>query len=103
MRTPVPSNRAIQTILLNKTKPKTTCIPPFSTPTHRSFSATPSPKMTTATATPFKIHLTPDNTGLLSIKQTSEAANTVSDLLQQDLEVPPHPPNPPTQPIKTNP
>ncbi|KAK0752154.1 hypothetical protein B0T18DRAFT_426681 [Schizothecium vesticola] len=36
--------------------------------------------------TPFKIHLTPENTGLLNIKQTSEAAKTVSDLLQQDLE-----------------
>lgn len=101
MRTSVTSNRAIQSIL-TKPKPTTACISPFSTPTHRNFT-TPSPtktaKMTTAkmtTATPFKIHLTPATTGLLNLKQTPEAAETVSSLLQQDLEV--HPP--PPQPIK---
>ncbi|KAK1833346.1 HypA protein [Podospora conica] len=38
------------------------------------------------TATPFKIHLTPEDTGLLTVKQTEEAAKTISDLLQEDLE-----------------
>lgn len=88
MRTPVPNNRAIQSILI-KTR---TCIPPFSRPTHRNFtisSPTKTAKMTTAT--PFKIHLTPDTTGLLNITQTPEAAETVSSLLQQDLEVTPPP------------
>lgn len=99
MRTSVTSNRAIQSIL-TKPKPTTACISPFSTPTNRSFT-TPSPTKTAkmTTATPFKIHLTPATTGLLNLKQTPEAAETVSSLLQQDLEV--HPP--PPQPIKTTP
>ncbi|KAL2268591.1 hypothetical protein VTJ83DRAFT_3437 [Remersonia thermophila] len=40
----------------------------------------------TATSFPFKMHVTPDNTGLWHIRQTDEAAKTVSELLQQDME-----------------
>lgn len=36
---------------------------------------------------PYKMHVTPDNTGLWGIKQTDEAAEKVSELLQEDLEV----------------
>ncbi|KAM7184193.1 HypA protein [Rhypophila sp. PSN 637] len=35
---------------------------------------------------PFKIHISPQNTGLLKVKQTEEAAEKASSLLQQDLE-----------------
>ncbi|KAK4138648.1 hypothetical protein BT67DRAFT_413207 [Trichocladium antarcticum] len=35
---------------------------------------------------PYKMHVTPDNTGLWGIKQTDEAAEKVSELLQEDLE-----------------
>ncbi|KAM7219934.1 HypA protein [Rhypophila decipiens] len=37
-------------------------------------------------ASPFKIHISPQNTGLLKVKQTEEAAEKASSLLQQDLE-----------------
>jgi hypothetical protein len=36
---------------------------------------------------PYKMHVTPDNTGLWHIKQTDEAAKKVSELLQEDMEV----------------
>ncbi|KAL2118406.1 hypothetical protein VTJ04DRAFT_8066 [Mycothermus thermophilus] len=35
---------------------------------------------------PFKMHITPDNTGLWRIRQTEEAARTVTELLQKDME-----------------
>ncbi|KAL2135403.1 hypothetical protein VTI74DRAFT_8636 [Chaetomium olivicolor] len=35
---------------------------------------------------PYKMHVTPDNTGLWHIKQTEEAAKKVSELLEQDME-----------------
>ncbi|KAH6840925.1 hypothetical protein B0I37DRAFT_438424 [Chaetomium sp. MPI-CAGE-AT-0009] len=35
---------------------------------------------------PYKMHVTPDNTGLWHIKQTDEAAKKVSELLQEDME-----------------
>ncbi|KAK4148182.1 uncharacterized protein C8A04DRAFT_23978 [Dichotomopilus funicola] len=35
---------------------------------------------------PYKMHVTPDNTGLWRIKQTEEAARKVSELLQVDME-----------------
>jgi hypothetical protein len=38
-------------------------------------------------ATAHAIHLGPDQTGLWPIKQTDEAAEKVSELLQKDLEV----------------
>lgn len=38
-------------------------------------------------ATPYKVLVTPENTGHLGIRQTPEAASTVSDLLQRDLDV----------------
>jgi hypothetical protein len=44
-------------------------------------------KMASPTGLPFKMHVTPDNTGLWHIKQTDEAAKKVSDLLQEDMEV----------------
>jgi S-adenosylmethionine hydrolase len=34
-----------------------------------------------------KIFISPDNTGLLGLKQTEEASKKVSELLQKDLEV----------------
>ncbi|KAM7208759.1 HypA protein [Naviculisporaceae sp. PSN 640] len=37
-------------------------------------------------SSPYKIHITPDNTGLLKVSQTEEAAEKASFLLQQDLE-----------------
>ncbi|KAK4044787.1 hypothetical protein C8A01DRAFT_42405 [Parachaetomium inaequale] len=39
-----------------------------------------------ASALPYKMHVTPDNTGLWHIKQTDEAAQKVSELLQEDME-----------------
>ncbi|KAL1841354.1 hypothetical protein VTJ49DRAFT_7134 [Mycothermus thermophilus] len=39
---------------------------------------------------PFKMHVTSDNTGLWRIRQTEEAAKTVSELLQKDMEIPHH-------------
>ncbi|EAQ85992.1 hypothetical protein CHGG_07245 [Chaetomium globosum CBS 148.51] len=36
---------------------------------------------------PYKMRVTPDNTGLWHIKQTDEAAKKVSELLQEDMEV----------------
>lgn len=38
-------------------------------------------------ATPYKVHVTPENTGHLGIRQTPEAASMVTDLLQRDLDV----------------
>ncbi|KAK3308158.1 uncharacterized protein B0T15DRAFT_490753 [Chaetomium strumarium] len=35
---------------------------------------------------PYKMHVTPDNTGLWRIKQTDEAAKKASELLQEDME-----------------
>jgi len=34
-----------------------------------------------------KIHISPDDTGLLGLKQTEDASRKVSELLQKDLEV----------------
>ncbi|KAH8908431.1 HypA protein [Coniochaeta sp. PMI_546] len=42
--------------------------------------------MASATSTPYQIHISPDNTGLLGLKQTEEASKKVSELLQKDLE-----------------
>lgn len=42
---------------------------------------------TAATDLPYKMHVTPDNTGLWHIKQTEDAAKTASQLLQEDMEV----------------
>ncbi|RSL50221.1 hypothetical protein CEP53_008880 [Fusarium sp. AF-6] len=36
-------------------------------------------------ATPYRIHITPTNTGLWNIRQSEEAAQTVSETLQKDL------------------
>lgn len=38
-------------------------------------------------ATAHRIHITPENTGLWRVKQTDEAANKLTELLQKDLEV----------------
>lgn len=38
-------------------------------------------------ATSQKIYIDPNDTGLWKVKQTAEAANSASELLQQDLEV----------------
>ncbi|KAF5018715.1 hypothetical protein F66182_9299 [Fusarium sp. NRRL 66182] len=38
-------------------------------------------------ATPFKIHVEPQNTGLLGLKLGESEASTVTDLLQKDLEI----------------
>lgn len=46
-----------------------------------------SSSMASATITPYKIHISPDNTGLLGLKQTEDASKKVSELLQKDLEV----------------
>jgi hypothetical protein len=43
--------------------------------------------MASATDLPYKMHITPDNTGLWRIKQTDEAAKKASELLQEDMEV----------------
>jgi hypothetical protein len=43
--------------------------------------------MASVTGTPYRIHISPENTGLLKVKQTEEASNKVSELLQKDLEV----------------
>ncbi|KAI6353982.1 hypothetical protein MCOR25_008803 [Pyricularia grisea] len=37
-------------------------------------------------ATPNRIHITPENTGLLKLSQNADAAKTVTELLQKDLE-----------------
>ena len=55
------------------------------TTTARLLQTSPYAKM--ASNLPFKMHVTPDNTGLWHIKQTDEAANKVSELLQEDMEV----------------
>jgi len=38
-------------------------------------------------ASPYHIHITPENTGLLKVTQTKEVADTASNLLQEDLKV----------------
>lgn len=38
-------------------------------------------------ATPYKIHLIPEDSGLWKFDQTVDAANKASELLQKDLEV----------------
>lgn len=43
--------------------------------------------MASATATPYQVHITPQNTGLWTCKQTEEAAKKATELLQKDLEV----------------
>lgn len=43
--------------------------------------------MASTLITPYHIHISPDNTGLLGLKQTEEASKKVSELLQKDLEV----------------
>ncbi|KAK4104894.1 hypothetical protein N658DRAFT_492994 [Parathielavia hyrcaniae] len=45
-----------------------------------------SPRMASATDLPYKMHVTPDNTGLWHVKQTDEAAKKASELLQEDME-----------------
>lgn len=58
------------------------------TTTARLFhTSSPFAKMPPPADLPFKMHVTPDNTGLWHIKQTDEAAKKVSDLLQEDMEV----------------
>ncbi|KAK4155477.1 hypothetical protein C8A00DRAFT_41938 [Chaetomidium leptoderma] len=42
--------------------------------------------MASTTDLPYKMHVTPDNTGLWHIKQTDDAAKKVSELLQEDIE-----------------
>src|SRR4051812_13794764 len=37
-------------------------------------------------ATPYKIEISPDNTGLLKGRQTEEVARKASELLQRDME-----------------
>lgn len=37
-------------------------------------------------ATPWKIHIDANNTGLWKVKQTDEAAKKATELLQKDLE-----------------
>lgn len=37
-------------------------------------------------ASPYKVHITPKNTGLLNVTQTEEVAEKASTLLQEDLE-----------------
>ncbi|KAB5531219.1 hypothetical protein GE09DRAFT_1063959 [Coniochaeta sp. 2T2.1] len=44
----------------------------------------------TTTETPYKIHVSPDNTGLLGLKQTEDASRKVSGLLQKDMEISHH-------------
>lgn len=44
-------------------------------------------RMTSTADLPYKMHVTPDNTGLWQIKQTEAAAQKVSELLQEDMEV----------------
>ena len=34
-----------------------------------------------------KIQITPENTGLLKVKQTTDAAKKVTELLQEDIDV----------------
>ncbi|KAL2670711.1 hypothetical protein Neosp_014510 [[Neocosmospora] mangrovei] len=41
-------------------------------------------------ATPYRIHITPANTGLWNIEQSEEAAQTTTETLQKDLEMPHH-------------
>lgn len=41
----------------------------------------------TATATPYQVHISPQNTGLWKIKQTEDSAKKTTELLQKDLEV----------------
>ncbi|KAJ4216664.1 hypothetical protein NW759_009235 [Fusarium solani] len=41
-------------------------------------------------ATPYGIHITPTNTRLWNIRQSEEAAQTASEALQKDLEMPHH-------------
>jgi hypothetical protein len=38
-------------------------------------------------ATPYQMHIVPENTGLWKTKQTEAAAKKASELLQQDLKV----------------
>ena len=58
------------------------------TTTTRVFHPSPHLKMASSTTDfPYKMHITPDNTGLWHVKQTDEAAKKVSELLQEDLEV----------------
>ena len=38
-------------------------------------------------ATSLRINISPDNSGLLGVKQTDASASKVTELLQEDLEV----------------
>jgi len=40
-------------------------------------------------ATPYQIKISPEQTGLLRIDQTAEAADKATEFLQKDLQVPP--------------
>ncbi len=53
----------------------------------RSLHSRPAKMASTTAELPYKMHVTPDNTGLWRIKQTEDAARTATELLQQDMEV----------------
>jgi hypothetical protein len=61
--------------------------PGLRTITTRLLHTYPSARMASTADLPYKMHVTPDNTGLWRIKQTEEAARKVSELLQEDMEV----------------
>jgi hypothetical protein len=82
------TQRVIVTGLKNLVAATTTTT---TTTTTRAFHPSPHLKMASSTDFPYKMHITPDNTGLWHVKQTDEAAKKVSELLQEDLEVSPFP------------
>jgi hypothetical protein len=70
-----------------RTTPGLRTVKTITTTTRLFHTSSPLTKMASPTDLPFKMHVTPDNTGLWHIKQTEEAAKKVSDLLQKDMEV----------------
>lgn len=43
--------------------------------------------MASTMATPYRMHIVPENTGLWKVPQTEASARKASELLQQDLRV----------------
>jgi len=62
-------------------------IPVTKTPPNTAPHIRASQRAASTMASSLKVHITPENTGLLHVPQTAEAADKATELLQKDLEV----------------
>ncbi|TLS31143.1 hypothetical protein PpBr36_02375 [Pyricularia pennisetigena] len=71
---------------LSTVKPHTRNIPKYRNTSCPTLTSHEIMRGASTMATPNRIHIAPENTGLLKISQNADAAKTVTELLQKDLE-----------------